>query len=349
MLSALAELLESRPWLLADGATGSNLFDMGLKSGDSPELWNLQRPNDIADLHRRFIDAGADIVLTNTFGGNRQRLGLHGAAGEVAAINEAAARIARAEVERCGRKVLVAGSMGPTGDILAPVGPADPSRAREAFAEQARALMRGGVDVLWIETLSSREEVLAALAGAATAGLPVVCTLSFDTNGRTMMGLTPADLAELVVDAEPPLAACGANCGVGPSEVVACLLNLARAAAPGTVLVAKANCGIPQWVDGSIRYDGTAELMGDYARLAVDSGARIVGGCCGTTPEHLRAMSRALAAHRRGATPVMETVVARLGEISSGSAAQGRGEMSRVAGAAPGASTEPRRGRRMHR
>ena len=345
-MSALAELLDARPWLLADGATGSNLFDMGLQSGDAPELWNLERPRDIADLHRRFIDAGADIVLTNSFGGNRQRLRLHGAAADVAAINQAAARIARAEVARSGRTVLVAGSIGPTGDILAPLGATDPARAREAFAEQAQALKSGGVDLLWIETMSSREEVLAALEGAASAGLPMVCTMSFDTNGRTMMGVTPADLAALSADADPALAACGANCGVGPSEVVACVLNLARAAAPGAVLVAKANCGIPQWIDGRIRYDGTAELMGDYARLAVDSGARIVGGCCGTTPEHLRAMTQALASHQRGAPPDMNTVVARLGDISSGAAAQGRGEMSRAAGAAPGAATESRRRRR---
>lgn len=345
-MSVLAELLETRPWLLADGATGSNLFEMGLKSGESPELWNLARPQDIADLHRRFIDAGADIILTNSFGGTGQRLKSHGAQAQVAEINEAASRIARKAADASGRPVVVAGSMGPTGAILAPLGPLAPEAARAAFAEQAQALKRGGADVLWIETMSSRDEVLAAIAGAATAGLPIVCTLSFDTNGRTMMGVAPADFAHLCAETEPALLACGANCGVGPAEVVICLLNLARAIVPGAILVAKANCGIPQWIDGEIHYEGTPELMADYARLAVDAGARIVGGCCGTTPEHIGAIRNALVAHARGEPPGLDTVVARLGEVSSGAHAQWRGEFSRAAGAVSGATLERRHGRR---
>jgi 5-methyltetrahydrofolate--homocysteine methyltransferase len=202
--------------------------------------------------------------------------------------------------------------MGPTGEIMAPLGPLGFDNARAAFAEQAQSLARGGADVLWAETMSSREEVEAAIAGAATTGLPIVCTLSFDTNGRTMMGFTPADLATLAREIVPHPLACGANCGVGASEVVACILNLATAAGPEVVLVAKANCGIPQFIDGAIRYDGTPELMANYARLALDAGARIIGGCCGTTPEHVRAMRQALDTHTRGPRPGIETVVALL-------------------------------------
>ena len=347
MTDRLTPLLAQRPWLLADGATGSNLFDRGLMSGDAPELWNIQHPDRIADLHRSFVDAGADIILTNSFGGTRYRLKLHKAEGRVAELNEAAAGIARTEADRPGRTVLVGGSMGPTGEILEPIGTLSLDAAREAFAEQAAALARGGADILWIETMSSVEETEAAVAGARTTGLPVVATLSFDTNGRTMMGITPSELAGL--HRKHQLAACGSNCGVGPSELVACILNLATASDPAAVLVAKANCGIPQFVDGAIRYSGTPELMAEYARLAVDAGARIIGGCCGTTPEHLRTMRAALEAHVRGAKPDLGVIESRLGTISTGATAQLRGDLDRQSGAAPGAvgrRTANRRGAR---
>ncbi len=331
----LTALLAQRPWLLADGAMGSNLFARGLTSGDAPELWNTTQPDLVRDLHRRFIDAGADILLTNSFGGTRHRLKLHRAEGRVAELNEAAARLARAEADRADRVVLVGGSMGPTGEILEPLGPLSKDAAREAFAEQAAALARGGADILWIETMSSTDETEAAIEGAQRTGLPVVTTLSFDTNGRTMMGIAPADLAGLC--REHHLAACGSNCGVGAAELVASIVNLAAAADPSAILVAKANCGIPQYVDGAIRFDGTPELMAEYARLALDAGARIIGGCCGTTPEHLRAMRAALESHVRGPVPTVAAIEARLGALSAGATAQLRGDMDRQAGAAPGA------------
>jgi 5-methyltetrahydrofolate--homocysteine methyltransferase len=336
--------LAHRPWLLADGATGSNLFDRGLQSGDAPELWNFEHPQRIADLQRAFVDAGADIILTNTFGGTRHRLKLHKAADRVAEINETAAQISRTEADRAGRVVLVAGSMGPTGEILQPLGLLSAEEARDAFAEQAAALARGGADLLWIETMSSVEETEAAIAGARTTGLPVVATLSFDTNGRTMMGITPSDLAGM--ERRHHLAACGSNCGVSPSELVASILNLATAADPAAILVAKANCGIPRYVDGAIRFDGTPELMAEYARLAIDAGARIIGGCCGTTPEHLRRMHQALESHVRGPKPDLAAIEARLGAISNGAMAQLRGELDRLAGAAPGATGRRSSGRR---
>ena len=345
MTDRLTPLLAERPWLLADGATGSNLFERGLLSGDAPELWNTEHPERIAGLQRECVAAGADIILTNSFGGTRYRLKLHQAEHRVAELNEAAARIARAEAERSGRTVLVGGSIGPTGEILEPLGPLSIDAARAAFAEQAAALARGGADILWIETMSSIEETEAAIAGARTTGLPVVATLSFDTNGRTMMGVTPAELAGL--QRKHALSACGSNCGTGPSEMVACIVNLATAAEPTAILVAKANCGIPQFVDGAIRYSGTPELMAEYARLAIDAGARIIGGCCGTSPAHLRVMREALEKHVRGPKPDLASIEARLGAISSGATAQLRGELDRLAGAAPGATGRRPTGRRV--
>jgi methionine synthase I (cobalamin-dependent) len=348
MTDRLTSLLAQRPWLLADGATGSNLFERGLQSGDAPELWNADHPERVAQLQRAFVEAGADIILTNSFGGTRHRLKLHNAGNRVGELNEKAARIARLEADRAGTAAtLVGGSMGPTGEILEPLGPLSLDAAREAFAEQAAALARGGVDILWIETMSSIEETEAAVAGARSTGLPVVATLSFDTNGRTMMGVTPHELAGL--HRKHHLAACGSNCGTGPSELVACIVNLAAASDPAAILVAKANCGIPQFVDGEIRFNGTPELMAQYARLSLDAGARIIGGCCGTTPAHLRVMREALEAHVRGPKPDLKTIESRLGAISSGATAQLRGELSREAGAAAGATgrrTTNRRGAR---
>ena len=190
-------LLATRPWLLADGATGSNLFDVGLMSGDAPELWNTEHPDRIAALHQSFVDAGADILLTNSFGGTVYRLKLHNAQSRMAELNTLAAQIARQVADASGRTIAVAGSMGPTGEIMEPIGPLTFDQAKAAFAEQALALKAGGADVLWIETMSSREEVEAAVAGAGLAGLPIVCTLSFDTNGRTMMGISPSDFSAI--------------------------------------------------------------------------------------------------------------------------------------------------------
>ena len=191
MSQRLQQLLAERPFLLADGATGTNLFAMGLMTGDAPELWNFERPEQIEALHRGMIEAGADIILTNTFGGSSYRLKLHKQQDRVREINREAARIARRMADSAGRPVIIAGSIGPSGELFEPLGALTPEGAAAAFAEQAAALAEGGVDLLWIETMSAREEVLAAAAGAAKTGLPFVVTMSFDTNGRTMMGFTP--------------------------------------------------------------------------------------------------------------------------------------------------------------
>ena len=246
------------------------MFAYGLTSGDAPELWNTDHPDRVAALHQSFVDAGSDLFLTNSFGGTRHRLKLHKAEKRVAELNEAAARIARQVADSAPREILVAGSMGPTGELFEPLGALSMEDGIAAFEAQARALADGGVDVLWVETMSSREEVEAALTGAAATGLPLVCTLSFDTNGSTMMGITPADFVALCRELGPSPSAYGTNCGVGPAEVVAGIVRLRGAAHEDDVLVAKANCGIPAFVDGTIRYGGTPELMADYARLIDD-------------------------------------------------------------------------------
>lgn len=312
---SFTEALASRPWLLADGATGTNYFKMGLESGDSPELWNVDHPERVRDLHRRFAEAGADIILTNTFGGNRHRLKLHNGQDRVRELNIAAARNARAEADAVERPIYVAGSMGPTGEILEPVGSLSHDDAVAAFTEQAAALKEGGVDVLWIETMSSEEELRAAVEGAATTGLPIVTTMSFDTSGRTMMGITPKAFGAITAALPVQPVAIGANCGTGASELIATVLGI-TAARPDATVVAKGNCGIPQYADGHIHYSGTPELMADYARIALDAGARIIGGCCGTSPEHLAAMREALETHHRGERPGVEVIEQRLGPVS---------------------------------
>jgi methionine synthase I (cobalamin-dependent) len=310
------DLLKSRDWLLADGATGTNLFAMGLQSGDAPELWNEDHPDRVRALHRNFIEAGSDIVLSNSFGGNAYRLKLHDAQNRVHDLNVKAAQLARLEADAVDQPVIVAGSMGPTGEIFEPVGTLTHEQGAAAFAEQAKALEEGGADFLWIETFSSEEEFKAALEGARTTSLPVVATMSFDTNGRTMMGLTPAAYAGFASAQEAAPNAIGANCGTGAAELVATVLGMTEADG-SAVVVAKGNCGIPAWMDGHIHYDGTPELMADYARLAFDSGAKIIGGCCGTTYEHVRAMRTSLESYSGGTRPTVELVEARLGKVSA--------------------------------
>ncbi|MEZ5447674.1 MAG: betaine--homocysteine S-methyltransferase [Thiolinea sp.] len=339
MSNLFLHLLESKDFLLADGATGTNLFSMGLETGDAPELWNTDFPERIAAHYRSFIDAGSDIILTNTFGANRRRLVLHQAQDRVHELNVAAVKILRAEIDAAGRDIVIGGSMGPTGDILEPNGPLSHAEAADVFEEQARALAAGGVDVLWLETLSSREEVAAAVEGAGRVGLPVVNTLSIDTNGRTMMGLTAADILQLQPDLQPHPVACGTNCGVGASEVVAAVLNFFNASVDGSdqpIIVAKANCGIPEYVDGKIVYNGTPELMARYTELAMDAGARIIGGCCGTTPAHIKAMRAAMDAHTPGERPTLERIQQDLGEVSKGAMAQLSGDLSIEGGSATG-------------
>ncbi len=316
MTNALTDLLQDRDWLLLDGATGTNLFAAGLMSGDAPELWNVDRPDKIRALHQGFIDAGSDVVLTNSFGGTHYRLKLHQAEGRVRELNMAAASLARECADAAGRPVIVAGSVGPTGEILEPVGTLSHGDAVAAFEEQIAALIEGGADVIWVETISSVEEFRAVAEAAANQGAPFCATLSFDTAGRTMMGVTSEAYAALAASLECPPLAIGANCGTGASDLLRTVMGITRANFDA-IVVAKANAGIPKYVDGHIHYDGTPELMADYARLARDAGARLIGGCCGSMPEHIRAMRAALEHHTPGPRPSLDEICARLGEFSS--------------------------------
>lgn len=336
MTDALTRMLASRDWLMADGATGTNLFNMGLESGEPPEFWNTEKPGNIRKLYGAAVDAGSDIFLTNTFGGNASRLKLHDAQGRVRELNRVGAELGREIADKSGRQVVVAGSVGPTGDIFEPMGTLTHALAVEMFHEQAEGLKEGGADVLWIETISAPEEYKAAAEAAARAGMAWCGTMSFDTAGRTMMGVTSAAMAEMVEKLPNPPIAFGANCGVGASDLLRTVLGFASTGTERP-LIAKGNAGIPKYHDGHIHYDGTPALMAEYAVLARDAGVRIIGGCCGTMPEHLQAMREALETRPRGARPTLEAISAALGGFSS--ASDGTGDTS-------GDPKRERRGRR---
>ncbi|SDJ41499.1 betaine--homocysteine S-methyltransferase [Aliiruegeria lutimaris] len=334
MTDALSKLLSTRDWLMADGATGTTLFNMGLQSGDAPELWNADHPDRIRTLYQGPVDAGSDIFLTNTFGGNASRLKLHDAQDRVRELNRLGAELGREVADKAGRPVVVAGSVGPTGEIMAPMGPLTHELAVEMFHEQAEGLKEGGADVLWVETISAPEEYKAAAEAARLAGMPWAGTMSFDTAGRTMMGVTSADMVTMVNKlAHKPLAF-GANCGVGSSDLLRTVLGF-TAQGPEIPVIAKGNAGIPKYQDGHIHYDGTPELMAKYAVMARDAGAKIIGGCCGTTTEHLKAMRAALEGTPTGPRPTLEQIAETLGGFSSASDGTGEG--------APEARTRRRR------
>ena len=339
MTNPIDALLAEKGVLLADGATGTNLFAMGLESGEAPELWNESAPEKVAALHRNFVEAGADIILTNSFGGTRHRLKLHHADNRVHEINRLAASIAREVAGKAGRKVVVAGSVGPTGELLQPLGALTYEEAVDAFAEQIEGLKAGGAEVAWIETMSAPEEAKAAAEAAIRVGLPYTCTVSFDTAGRSMMGLAPKDIHGVMEGLATAPVAVGANCGVGASDILSSLLDMSGARPEATIIV-KGNCGIPEFRGAEIHYSGTPELMADYVRLAIDAGAKIVGGCCGTSFAHLAAMRKALDAHNRAERPTLETIVGRIGPLrnktadksGAGEAGEGRRERRRGRG-----------------
>lgn len=312
--SMLEILLQQGRPLLADGATGTNLFEMGLSSGDNPESWNVAHPDRIRTLHQSFVDAGADIILTNSFGGNRRRLMLHQLERRTRELNRLAAENARLVAKGAKRPVVVAGSVGPTGDLLAPLGPLTEDEAFDIFVEQIEGLKEGGADVVWIETMSAPDEIRAAARAAGSLGMPFTITASFDTAGKTMMGVAPGALADLASGFDPKPLAFGANCGVGAADLVMSILAMTQAH-PEAVVIAKANAGIPQWHGAHIHYSGTPALMAAYAGLALDAGARIVGGCCGSTPAHLAAMRRAIDGHQAAGRPKLADVVGALGRL----------------------------------
>lgn len=294
MRTSLPDLLSNGRPVLADGAMGTMLFSMGLELGGSPELWNLERPEQIRAVHRGYIEAGAQIILTNSFGANRERLGLHGLTDRIHEINLAAARLARQEADAASTAVSVAGSIGPTGGILAPLGELTREAAQTAFQEQTSALAEGGVDVFWIETMYDLEEVRIAAEACqqADSELPIVATMTFDSAGRTMMGVTPEQAAAALQ--ELGVFALGGNCGNGPEEIEAAIESMGPQDG-GVRVIAKSNAGVPHLVKGVPVYDSTPEHMAAHALRAHQLGAQIIGACCGSSPDHIRAMAEALA------------------------------------------------------
>jgi 5-methyltetrahydrofolate--homocysteine methyltransferase len=286
-------LLAASGPILADGAMGTMLFANGLQFGDPPEVWNLTQPEIIRRIQRGYLDAGSKIIMTNTFGGNRLRLGLHGLSERVDELNRTAAILARAEVNAAGTGALVAGDIGPTGEIVAPLGTLDYEIAVDVFREQAASLVAGGVDLIWIETMSDLNEIKAAIEGVrrVAPGIALIATMTFDTRGHTMMGVTPEQAVEALTAWGAD--AVGGNCGNGPDELLPVIEKM-HAARPDAVLVAKSNAGIPELVDMRAVYRADPATMASYAVRMHEAGARIVGGCCGNTPDHLRAMHDAL-------------------------------------------------------
>ena len=292
MTNPLEELLQSREIILLDGATGTFLMNAGLTQGAPPEVWNVEHPERILEMHHAYVDAGAGLILTNTFGGSAYRLKLHNLENEVYCLNKAAAELARQVADSADHLVAVAGSIGPSGELFEPMGQMSFEGAIEAFAEQARGLHDGGVDVFWIETMSDLREVEAAVLGARNVSdKPICASMTFDTNGHTMMGVSPKEA--MMAMKEWGLLAIGANCGNGPEEIEA-VIHTMRQIDVTIPLIAKSNAGIPEWVNNELSYSGTPEVMGQYAHRVRSLGARLIGGCCGNSPLHVAAMALAL-------------------------------------------------------
>jgi 5-methyltetrahydrofolate--homocysteine methyltransferase len=304
--NAFTDLLATRPYLVADGAMGTTLFTLGLEGGGCPELLNVEQADLVEKVHRSFIDAGSDIILTNTFGGNRLRLDLHHLGDRVGELNRAAVAVAKRAAEFADRPVAVAGSVGPTGELFEPLGTLSHQRGVEVFTEQCEALAEAGADVIWIETISSFEELTAAVEAAATTKLPYATTLSFDTAGHTMMGIHPRAFGEWWLE-QRGVAAIGANCGIGPGDAVAAA-HAIGALAPEAVTITKANCGIPLYQTEGLTYPIGPDEMAIYVDLAIRSGARIIGACCGSTPDHIAAIREAVDNHQGGARPAIEEI-----------------------------------------
>jgi len=286
----LAWLQEGR-LLMSDGAMGTMLQQAGLTDGGAPELWNVKKPEAVRAIYQGYLDAGSNIISTNTFGGTSARLKLHNLQNRVAELNEAGVRLAVEVAHPVG--ALVAASIGPTGELIVPLGSLTIEEAAAIFAEQAVALAAGGADFILIETMSDMREVEAAVKGSQQAtDLPVVVTLTFDTNFHTMMGVSPKEAVETL--SRWGVFLIGANCGNGPGEIEAVMTEMAQHRPDGIFLMAQSNAGMPQYNAGHIHYDGTPEVMAEYAKKMRNLGVNVIGGCCGTTPAHLRAMRQAL-------------------------------------------------------
>lgn len=294
-MQSLQTWLQSGQLLIADGAAGTMLQSMGLKPGQPPELWNVENPAAVRSLHRAYLDAGSQIILTNTFGGSGVRLERGGLAGRLTELNRAGAALAR---EEAAGRAYVAGDIGPTGELLKPYGKLEYAAAVASFRVQAAALVAGGVDLLWIETMSDIQEAQAAVeAVQAVTDLPLFCSLSFGKWARTIMGATPRQAIEALWPLG--LAAVGANCGEG-LEVIFPVLQEMRAAVPRAVLIAKPNAGLPRLEQGQTVYDLGPDDFAARGPDLVAAGAQVVGACCGSSPAHIAALAAILGSRPRG-------------------------------------------------
>ena len=286
MDTKLKDHLAQGKLLIADGATGTMIMAAGLPAGAAPELWNAERPEQVLALYQAYLDAGSQIILTNTFGGSRLKLGKTGLAERTHELNLAAARLAR---QAANGRAYVAGDIGPTGELMAPMGALTDELALEVFSEQASALAEGGVDVIWIETMSDLAEARAAVTAARqVADLPVFCSLSFGRKARTMMGVTPKQAA---LELWPlGLSAIGANCGEGLEMIPEVLFQM-RQALPAAPLIAKPNAGLPKLLDGKTVYDMEPAQFAQRMAEFIDLGAQIVGSCCGSSPAYISALA----------------------------------------------------------
>jgi len=277
--------------IVADGAMGTMLQAAGLPTGMAPEAWLLENPDPVRGVHSAYVGAGSSLILSCTFGGTRTRLARPGLAERVAEVNRRAVEIAR---EAAGGGAYVAGDIGPLGELLAPLGKLSYAQAVDIFAEQAAALAEARVDVLYVETMSDLNEARAAVEGAQRvgSGIPIFATLSFDRHGRTNMGVRPEQAAETLL--AMGVAAVGANCGA-TLEMTAGAVAKMHELAPEAILIAKPNAGMPHMVEWEEVYDAAPEDMAECARKFVAMGARVVGGCCGSTPAHIQAIAQAVA------------------------------------------------------
>jgi methionine synthase I (cobalamin-dependent)/5,10-methylenetetrahydrofolate reductase len=284
--------LEREIPILADGAMGTVLHTKGVSLDTCFDEYNLIQPALIAEIHREYIDAGAELIETNTFGANRFKLAAHGLEDRVAEINAAAVHLARRVIDASFKEVLLAGSVGPLGVHIAPFGRVKPEQAYQAFHEQIEALVEAGVDVILIETQNDLAEVHQAIRAAKdVGGLPVIASVTYTRDDSTLLGDNPTHVARRVADYGADVI--GANCSSGPAQLLRILRQMRRAV-PEARFSVMPNAGWPERVSGRIMYPATADYFGDYARAFCEAGASIIGGCCGTTPEHIAAMRRAL-------------------------------------------------------
>lgn len=277
--------------LVSDGAMGTILQERGLDDGGAPELWNVERPEEIEAILEAYASAGARFITTNTFGGTRGRLALHGLEARVEELNRAGAEIARRVADR-HPGTFVMGDIGPSGDLMEPMGILTMESAQEIFAEQIRGLVAGDVDALLIETMSDVSEVEAAVNAAkeVAPSLPIIATMSFDTNLRTMMGVKPAQAVQHLSGLGVRII--GANCGRGVDEMRVIAEEMVGVRPEGVFIITQSNAGLPMLVGDTFIYQGTPEEMARHAKEMQELGVNIIGSCCGSSPAHTEAIAR---------------------------------------------------------